>query len=383
MPKVVFVTNVVPIYRYPIFEQLARATEFRIQILVTVPLSVSCPEAVANLSMKYSVSLNVLRTTHHAASGALQREPFSIPFALIINLIRSRPDVIVAGDFGLRSAICWSAARLLGCRFVLSSEEIATSAAGRSRLQQWLRRFLVRRADAFLAWGDPARQLLVSMNAGESRIFGCAQAIDNEFWVRQAQSLDRQTERKSLGLNGVAFLLVGRALARKGFQNFLDAWSRLPQELHERICAVIIGDGDYLEHLKSAAAARGLRNVSFAGAKSAAQLARFYAAADIFVYPSLEDVWGLVVNEAMCFGLPILASQFAGASQSLVAGSNVGLVFNPADIDAFAVKLGEWARQPPAPAPEACRQILKNVTFDRSRQAIERMVADVTARPGT
>jgi len=382
MPKVVFVTNVVPIYRYPIFERLARANDFRFQILVTVPLSVSCPDAVANLPLKYSRSLNVLRTTNHSASGAMQREPFSIPLTLIADLVRCRPDIIVAGDFGLRSAICWCVARLLGCRFVLSSEEIATSALGRSRLQHRMRRFLVRRADAFLAWGDPARLLLRSMNVGESRIFTCAQAVDNEFWLRQAQSLDRRAERASLGFDGVVFLLVGRALPRKGFQNFLDAWGRLPRELHARLCAVIVGDGNYLEHLKSAAAARGLGNVRFSGAKSAAQLARFYAAADIFVFPSLEDVWGLVVNEAMCFGLPVLASQFAGASQSLVAGSGIGLVFNPADIDEFAARLCEWARRPPAPAPGACREVLENVTFDHSRDAIQRMVADVAAGHG-
>jgi glycosyltransferase involved in cell wall biosynthesis len=379
MAKVVFVTNVVPIYRYPIYEQLARAGKFRFQILVTVPLAVSCREAVEKLPLKHSASLNVLRTTNHPSSGALQREPFSIPLTLIADLIRSRPDVIVAGDFGLRSGVCWCAARLLRARFVLSSEEIATSAAGRSGIQRRLRNFLVRRADAFLAWGDPARLFLQSLNVDGRRIFSCAQAIDNPFWLQKARSLNRQAEREALGLDRITFLLVGRALPRKGFQNFLAAWGRLPQELHAKICAIIVGDGQDLPELKSLAGTRGLDNVRFAGAQSAAQLARFYAAADIFVFPSLEDVWGLVVNEAMCFGLPILASQFAGASQSLVAKSSIGIVFNPADLDEFTARLSAWALHPPAIAPEACQRVLENVTFSRSEQAIQRMVAEVTA----
>jgi glycosyltransferase involved in cell wall biosynthesis len=121
-----------------------------------------------------------------------------------------------------------------------------------------------------------------------------------------------------------------------------------------------------------------LRNVHFAGARSGAELARFYAAADIFVFPSLEDVWGLVVNEAMCFGLPILASRYAGASQSLLADSRVGSVFDPADIDEFAARLRSWALAPPARAPDTCREVLKDVTFMASSAAIRRMVARVT-----
>jgi glycosyltransferase involved in cell wall biosynthesis len=378
MTNVAFVTNVVPIYRYPIFEQLCRAGEFCLRILVTVPLKVSCPEAVARLPIKYSTSLNLLRTTRHASSGATQREPFAVPLALVKDLIRCRPDVIVAGDLGLRSLVCWCVARLLRARFVISSEEIPSSAMGRARLQHWLRRFLLRRADAFLAWGVPAKLYLTSMSVGQGRIFTCAQAIDNEFWFRQARALDARSEKLALGLSGTVFLLVGRALPRKGFHNFLTAWGRLPPDLHPRISAVLVGDGHYLPHLKQYAERHALRNVHFAGARSGAELARFYAAADIFVFPSLEDVWGLVVNEAMCFGLPILASRYAGASQSLLADSRVGSVFDPADIDEFAARLHSWALAPPARAPDTCREVLKDVTFMASSAAIRRMVARVT-----
>jgi glycosyltransferase involved in cell wall biosynthesis len=166
-------------------------------------------------------------------------------------------------------------------------------------------------------------------------------------------------------------------LKRKGFQNFLDAWARLPPESHVHIRAVIVGDGDSLAELKAQASATGLSNVHFAGSQSAEQLARYYAAADIFVLPSLEDVWGLVVNEAMCFGLPVLASQFAGASQSLVAGSGLGVVFNPANIEEFAHRMQEWAQDPPPRATAACRRRLEHLTFDRSIAALDDMIAQI------
>lgn len=377
MPRsVALVTNVVPAYRYPIYQRLNRIGRFHFRIFVTMPLAESCAEALESIPIKYSLSLNLQRTTHHAASGATQIEPLSIPVALGWDLVMARPDIIIAGDLGIRSLVCWMAAKLIRARFVLSSEEIASSAAGRTAAQRRLRRFLVKRADACVAWGDSAGQYLKSLGVPEDRIYSCAQAIDNDHWMRLADSLDRRTERDALGMDGVVFLLVGRALKRKGFQNFLDAWARLPAETQAHSRAVIVGDGDFLPSLKTQAARAGLNNVAFAGSQPPGQLARYYAAADVFVLPSLEDVWGLVVNEAMCFGLPVLASQFAGAAQSLVAGSDVGVVFNPVNIEEFSRQLLAWAEAPPPRAPGACRQRLEHMTFDRSIAALNDMVAE-------
>jgi glycosyltransferase involved in cell wall biosynthesis len=377
MPKVAFVTNFIPIYRFPVYQMLIRLGGFDLKILTSMPLSLSCRDAAAALPIKYSASLNVSRSTRHRVSGGRQQEFVSIPLGLIRDLIAYRPDVIVAGELGIRSLVCWCAAKILRSKFVLSSEEISTSAMGRSEPQRRLRRFLVRRADAFLAWGDPAKQYLLSLNIPAGRVSTCAQAIDNEYWIGLAKLLNRTTERNALGFEGTVFLLVGRAVQRKGFQNFIAAWSGLSAHHHSRACAVIVGDGDYLSELKRLAAEHGLTNIRFAGMKAAQELARYYSAADVFVFPSLEDVWGLVVNEAMCFGLPILASRYAGASQSFLVDPNLGLVLDPADIRQFEHTLRTWIDSPPARAPEACRRALREVTFQKSCTAIREMLAAV------
>jgi glycosyltransferase involved in cell wall biosynthesis len=377
MRKVAFVTNTIPVYRYPIFKLVCGVADLDVRILVTVPLSESCPEAVASLPMHYSASWNAIRTTKHRLSGAYQRELLPIPLKLVYDLLWFRPDVIVSGDLGLRSLVCWCAARFMKAKFVLSSEEIISSALGRSKLQQRLRKCLIERADGFLAWGEPARRYLLGFNVQPENIFSCAQAIDNEFWWRHAQLIDRETERGRLGLKGTVFLLVGRAVQSKGFQNFLEAWSRLPLGLHARISAVIAGDGDYLPELKGFALSHRLNNVNFVGAKPAPELARLYAAADIFVVPSLVDVWGLVINEAICFGLPVLASRYAGASQSLITNSNRGIVFDPADIDEFEMRLRLWGESPPSRVPETGRLALRDITFAKSSIAIQEMIAKI------
>jgi glycosyltransferase involved in cell wall biosynthesis len=162
-------------------------------------------------------------------------------------------------------------------------------------------------------------------------------------------------------------------LPLKGFRNLLEAWSRLPADLHERSTLAIVGDGVDLPQLRSLAAAYGLTNIRFAGAQTPSELARYYAAADIFVLSSLAEVWGLVVNEAMSFGLPVLASQYAGASQELVK-PEVGRLFDPADVAQFAQVLREWAEAPPPKNRHACWQIMDRVSFDQSVEGITGML---------
>src|ERR1700722_7800767 len=238
MARVAFVTNLVPSYRYPIFELLTRAKTFCFQILVTRRLTASCREAVASLPIKYTASLNLTRTTRHKRSGTIQIEQLPIPLGLVKDLLIDRPNIIVAGDWGVRSLLCWVISRLTGARLVIWSEEISTSAMGRSRLQRMLHRFLSKRAHAFLAWGNPARLYLKTLNVCEDHIFVCAQAVANEFWFRQADNLNRNEERASFGFNKFVFLLVGRTVELKGFQNFLEAFSRLPTESRSKTSAV-------------------------------------------------------------------------------------------------------------------------------------------------
>jgi len=377
MPKVAFVTNFIPIYRFPVFEPLTGISGLDFVIFSSMPLSDSCREAIANLPIKHTMGLNFPRITKHRGVGASQKEFASLPLNLALDLMGFRPNLIVSGDLGVRSFVCWCVARIIGARLVLWSEEIMTSGVGRSRPQQWLRRFLIRRADAFLAWGTPATAYLKSFNAPNARIFTCAQAVDNDFWIEQARTIDREETRTRLGFQGVVFLLVGRAVQLKGFQNFLAAWAGQSAAIHSKASAIIVGDGDYLVDLKGIAEDLNLKNVVFAGARTPPELARFYAAADIFVFPSLVDVWGLVVNEAMCFGLPILASKYAGASQGLIAGSAAGIVFDPNDAEEFAECLRAWSESPPRRAPKECQEILADISFKRSSEVIQQLIEAV------
>ena len=370
--RVAVVTNCIPQYRYPVFKRVIADTPSRWRFFLSSSSAQTCTDAQRNLPITFCLGLNPqFRNTLHRV-GATQREHLPIPLTLPWHLLAYRPNVIVSGDYGPRSLLCWAIARITGARFIIWSEEISSSAQGRSRLQAFMRRFLIRRADAFLPWGQPAASYLRSMGVAEHTIYKCQQAIDNDYWVSRARSLDRRSVRASKGFCGRVFLLVGRLVERKGFANFLRAWAKLPCAARSQCMAVIVGSGEQERELRQLANDLRLSNVRFDGAKFGDELLPYYVGADVLVFPSLEDVWGLVVNEALCCGLPVLASKYAGASQELIAGpeADADNLFDPVDIDAFARAIGRWVHDGPAIQQESLLAKVRHATHTASAIAI-------------
>jgi glycosyltransferase involved in cell wall biosynthesis len=123
-----------------------------------------------------------------------------------------------------------------------------------------------------------------------------------------------------------------------------------------------------------------LKNVSIVDQQAPLQLVRYYVAADTFVLPSLVDVWGLVVNEALCCGTPVLGSEYAGAVQELLPANNVGVVFDPHDSEDFATKLLNCCVVPLKVPAESCRRAVATHTFDDSFVSIRRMIETLVPR---
>ena len=355
--RVAVATNCIPQYRFPIFRDLSTNPSLSLCIFVSMPLEASCDVARAHLHLERPLTLNVHIGTTHVAAGTHQREAVPFPIGLIGSLIRFRPKAIISGDFGPRTLLCWLIARMIGARLLIWTEEILSSARGRSKLQRALRRFLLPRADGFLAWGEPARGYLLTQGVGLDRISVVPQSIDVEEWNRLRSKQSRGDLRTELGLSGITFLFVGRLVERKGIDRFIKAWAALPASQTANASALIIGAGELEAELRALSLRLGARNIVFKGGLSSSELAKYYTACDVLVFPSLEDVWGMVVNEALLFGLPVLGSIHAGAVQQLVQGKETGLAFDPNDVPEFTRILSQWIERTPGVSRERCRTI--------------------------
>jgi glycosyltransferase involved in cell wall biosynthesis len=368
--RVAVATNFIPPYRFPIFRDLSANPSLSLCIFVSMPLEASCDLARTHLHLERPLTLNVNIGTKHVEVGTHQKEEVPLPIGLTCSLIRFRPKAIISGDFGPRTLLCWLVARMIGARLLIWTEEILSSARGRSTLQRALRRLLLPRTDGFFAWGEPARDYLISQGVGLDRISVVPQSIDVEDWNRLRSPRSRDDLRTELGLSGITFLLVGRLVERKGIDRFIRSWAALPASLTANASALIVGAGELGSELRALSLQLGARNIEFKGGLSSGELAKYYAACDVLVFPSLEDVWGMVVNEALLFGLPVLGSIHAGAVQQLVCGKETGLGFDPNDGPEFTRILSQWIERTPGVSRERCRTVGESQTSAAGASAI-------------
>jgi glycosyltransferase involved in cell wall biosynthesis len=182
------------------------------------------------------------------------------------------------------------------------------------------------------------------------------------------------------------WITVGRLVPGKGFAELIDAWAAQGPEFLRGNSLCIVGEGPTRPDLERQLRERSLAGqVTLLGHKTPEELAALYRECDAFVFPTLMDTWGLVVNEAMAAGLPILCSTYAGCHLDLIRAEN-GVLFDPLDAPAFAQAIGDfWRRRDRwAEMGAASRRIVSAYTPEATAQALASAAKTaMTARRGT
>jgi len=251
-------------------------------------------------------------------------------------LWRYAPDVVVAA--GYVAPAYWQAlmyCMLTGKKFVLWSGTTSQSAGPGAGLRGFLKRMFVRGADGFIAYGAKAKEYLESIGARPETVKVSLNTVDMAFFrdrtreYREGAGFMEERARYPECL----ILYSGQLIARKGVREALAALKKLDDP---DIGLLIVGAGPLEAELKAYCAERGLASVYFKGFCQKEELPRYYALADALVLPSLEEVWGLVVNEALAAGHFALCSKYAGAGYDLIDEGKNGALIDPADVDGFA-----------------------------------------------
>jgi len=139
--------------------------------------------------------------------------------------------------------------------------------------------------------------------------------------------------KKKLCLSQIVYLYVGIMNERKGVTNLLKAWEDFTSRLSEKPTLLLVGSGDQDEHINQKIRHADL-TVKFIGRIDYDEIFKYYSAADIFIIPTLEDNWSLVISEAMACGLPVISSIYNGCWPELVQKSN-GWLIDPLDHNNF------------------------------------------------
>jgi glycosyltransferase involved in cell wall biosynthesis len=191
-------------------------------------------------------------------------------------------------------------------------------------------------AGQILTASSAGRDLIISLGFPPDRVSMTLITVDNDWWLAQATAIDRDDARKSLGFAPTEKIIL--------FCAKLQPWKRPMDLLHAFASAAIpnaklvfAGDGAQRTELESEAAARGIsEKVQFLGFVNQSQLPRLYKSADLMVIPSHYEPFGLVVNEAMLCGCPVIASDRVGSVRDLITHAETGFVYPCGQTDALA-----------------------------------------------
>lgn len=193
-------------------------------------------------------------------------------------------------------------------------------------------RWLFDRVDAFLAIGSWNRHFYRHFGVPDERIFHVPYAVDNAFWQERCAkaSAEREQVRSELGLDPdrPVILYASKLTARKRPMDLLEAYVRLsPDRIAEpEPYLLFVGDGEERNRLEARTQQLGWASIRFLGFQNQTELPRYYDLCDVFVLPSAFEPWGLVVNEAMNAGRPVVVSDGVAAGADLVEGGKNGYV---------------------------------------------------------
>ncbi|MDQ2811090.1 MAG: glycosyltransferase family 4 protein [Actinomycetota bacterium] len=239
---------------------------------------------------------------------------------------------------------------------------------------------LFRAIDGAKVPGPDGAALAIRYGLPEERATVVTQSVDVAHYGRgrDMAAAERQRRRDRLGLSGCVFLYVGRVWAGKGLDELFAAYRQV-RAVRDDVSLLVVGDGaDYERYVRSESATPGVR---FAGFVQPADLPESYAIGDVLVFPTHGDPNGLVVEEALAAGRPVIVSDAAGDIQARVP-QPVGRVFPVGDVIALARAMEELA-EPSTRDPMAHRAPGWVAWKDDERYArdLARFAHDLMARP--
>jgi glycosyltransferase involved in cell wall biosynthesis len=294
--------------------------------------------------------------------------------------------VVIHGHRIGANHLAWAAAKSKGLPVFTRGEmhlELHRSSL-KTRVRDTLMPMLFKTYDGVLAIGSANRDYYRYMGVPEARVFDFPYSVDNDRLIAQSQitSEERAAERARLGVSADGFVLLyaSKFQRRKHPDSLITAAARLA-ERGVKIEVVLAGSGDMDEELRTMAAQHPGLTIRFPGFFNQSALPRLFGACDAFALPSENEPWGLIINEAMCAGLPIIAAREIGSVRDLVFDGENGAVFEARDLDGLteAVARVEADWRGPKMMGAASLKRIRNWGYQRCLAGLE--AALTTARP--
>jgi glycosyltransferase involved in cell wall biosynthesis len=298
------------------------------------------------------------------------------PLSIVNELAKFKPDVVFTTGFGV-----WTLCALLyklvsGAKVIVLWDGCSAYSSSRiSRVRHWIRRAMA----PFIDFGvsnmrEGVAYMSEVLGIPNKRLLSYPYQVADLAILDSTASDHRVPERMR-----PCFLFVGAINARKGWRYLLEAACLLVKRGIDQFSVVFVGAGNQEEELLAGIADYGLGRIAHhVGPVPYQQIASYYKDADVFVFPTTEDVWGLVLIEAMAFGLPVMCSKYAG-SKEMVQHETNGFILDPRDVEAFARYMERFINDPNLVLEFGARSRERIAPFTSTRAA--EVLAGVASEP--
>lgn len=310
--------NEVTPYRLPIFDRLAQIVDLHVYFSRNKSPERLWSDSLENYSFKGRILMN--------STLSFGRTCIVINWSLPFVLFKTRYDVYIVAEnteniFSI--GIIYFVAKILRRPFILWSGMTDVMYPQLLRYHIWSnakrvllkipRIFFYKFAHSLIVYGKCTKLYLRRYGIKDDKIFAGTQIVPKSQLpkIHGCKKTTKFPEKKVV-------LCICYLSERKGVNYLIKAFKALRRK---DVILIIGGVGKEEKRLKYLA--KGNKNIHFAGYMDGEEKARYYSIADIFVLPTLHDPWGLVINEAMYYGLPIITTDAAGCSQELIRGNGI------------------------------------------------------------
>jgi glycosyltransferase involved in cell wall biosynthesis len=248
-----------------------------------------------------------------------------------------RPDAVIVSGFSFAAL----KVLLSGRPFIVWNGSVEGEYRREGRLKRAFRKLLARQASAFVAYGTAAKSYLTGLGVKEEKVFIGINTVDTAFFSRETEKQRQVIRRSSVR----RLLTVSYLTPRKEIIRLLQTALELSR-LRRDFVLEIVGEGSERERLEAFVKEHGLQEqVVFSGYLQREDLPARMAAADLFLFQTGFDIWGLTVNEAMAAGLPVCCTPHAGCASDLVHEGETGFMVDYADAVSAAKKIHALLQQ--------------------------------------
>ena len=308
--KITIVTNIPTPYRDPVYLELSKFNEIDLLVLYCSPSEPNREWKVNKLSFNHKFLSEKTKTYVH------------FNFNILKELNYFNPDVVITAGFNPTMLIAWLWTIHKKRKHIPFSDANIHSESKLSIFHKLIRKLVYKTSDAFLGASDKTLKLFKSYNIDDKKFFKSCLSVANEKF-KPNKNIEKKYD----------LLFCGQFIDRKNPLFFVELVKYI-NNFKPEIRVLLIGNGPLKEKTIKKLDEYQI-TYDDAGFVQPSEIINYYHMSKLFIFPTKKDPWGLVANEALASGVPVLVSSVAGVANELVIDGFNGYVFDNFDLNSW------------------------------------------------